>query len=416
MTSIIPLLKGESIKVYGPMSITVRKGVVDVLGKIFEENSRIIVHKTKNFIIHAIEDSELDMTTTPESSVLPVDENDPYLRKYRLCQEIAGKLSGVVMLVGGTDSGKSSFATLLSNHLIKAGKEPAVLDADVGQSNIGPPAFISIGKVREPVLWIGEVKPEAMRFIGDVKPHVNTWKIIYGSKELVNRYQPGGGRVVIVDTDGWVKDEKGLRYKLAFASTLKPDILIVFGGDIAPYFRRLEKLGISIFEFEVSPTRRVRSRDERRMLRSMSYREYLYNAPIVKLSLEDLVVIGLPLLEGVPVAVDKIEEYFEGKILYASILSDKLYVAGFIRKINHEVLQQELGVNKVEVFEPGSERNIYSSVSNGDADYPAIIDKIDFKDMKIILKTRFDDKISEIRVSSIRLREDFAEEFLEGFY
>jgi polynucleotide 5'-hydroxyl-kinase GRC3/NOL9 len=415
MTPVVSVSKESSLKVYGPMNIHVKKGVIDVLGKIFAENSRVIVHKTKTYIIRALEDSELDMLMGEEASYQPLDEDDPYLVKYALAQEIASSHGGLIVLVGGTDSGKSSFATLLSNLVLRKSGSPVIIDGDVGQSNLGPPGFVSAGRVAEPVLWAGEVKPEKLRFIGDVKPHGNIWKIISSVKELAAEFIKAGSTHIIVDTDGWIRDEKGLRYKVSLISTLNPNYIVVFGTELSPYFRKFSSQGVKVFEFKISSTRKVRSREERRILRSMKYREYLYDAPIVKLGFENLIINGLPILEGIPVELSRVDKFVEGKITYASLLPDKLCLAGTIRRVEEDGLKKEFGVAKISVFEPGAEKNLYAAVSNGDFEYPALIDKIDFQGRKIIIKTRFTDKINEVKVSTIRLRDDFTEEFLEVF-
>ncbi len=413
MTTDLSVSKGGFLKVYGPVSILVKKGAIDVLGRVFVENAKVIVHKTKTYIIRALEDSELDLVMGEEASVQPLEEDDPYLAKYALSQELASNPGRLIVLVGGTDSGKSSFATLLSNIVLQKGGNPAIVDGDVGQSNIGPPGFVSAGRITGPVLWVGEAKPEKLRFIGDVKPHVNIWKIINAVKELASEYFKAGSTHVIVDTDGWIRDEKGLRYKVSLISALKPDVMVVFGADISPYFRKFSAYGVRVVEFNIPPTRKIRSRDERRILRSMKYREFLYEAPIVKLDFENLIINGLPILEGVPVEVASVEKFVEGKISYASLLPDKLYLAGSVRRVEEEGLKKEFGVGKIAVFEPGAERNLYAAVSNGNLDYPALIDKIDFQGRRIIIKTRYTNKISELKVSTIKLRDDYTEEFLE---
>ena len=54
---------------------------------------------------------------------------------------------GVAILLGATDTGKSTLAKFLISHLCKRGLKVGLVDADIGQSFLGPPChdrFFSI--------------------------------------------------------------------------------------------------------------------------------------------------------------------------------------------------------------------------------------------------------------------------------
>jgi len=53
------------------------------------------------------------------------------------------KLSGTLMVIGGTDVGKSTFARYLYSHLAGRGSKVAFIDGDPGQSNLGPPGTMT---------------------------------------------------------------------------------------------------------------------------------------------------------------------------------------------------------------------------------------------------------------------------------
>jgi polynucleotide 5'-hydroxyl-kinase GRC3/NOL9 len=52
------------------------------------------------------------------------------------------KERGVAILIGATDTGKSTLAKILITNLCKRGLKVAPVDADIGQSILGPPAFV----------------------------------------------------------------------------------------------------------------------------------------------------------------------------------------------------------------------------------------------------------------------------------
>ncbi|MGH7279683.1 MAG: Clp1/GlmU family protein, partial [Candidatus Rokuibacteriota bacterium] len=57
----------------------------------------------------------------------------------------------VTLVVGESEAGKTSLVAALGNALIARGLSVAVVDADVGQSEIGPPATVGLGRVTRPM-------------------------------------------------------------------------------------------------------------------------------------------------------------------------------------------------------------------------------------------------------------------------
>src|SRR5918999_822328 len=56
----------------------------------------------------------------------------------------------VTMVIGEGDTGKTTLVTALANALVERGFRVAVLDADLGQSEIGPPTTIGLGRWTTP--------------------------------------------------------------------------------------------------------------------------------------------------------------------------------------------------------------------------------------------------------------------------
>ena len=70
----------------------------------------------------------------------------------RLCGELDNfKGRFLVCVVGANDTGKSSLCRYLVSHFRQQGRKVALVDADLGQSTLGPPASVSM-KVFSPVM------------------------------------------------------------------------------------------------------------------------------------------------------------------------------------------------------------------------------------------------------------------------
>src|SRR5215813_9121176 len=74
-----------------------------------------------------------------------------------------------VLVLGGVDRGKSTYCGFLSQRCLAAGRRVAVIDADVGQKEIGPPATLTLGYPAASQSLL-EVTPVAWYFIGATSP------------------------------------------------------------------------------------------------------------------------------------------------------------------------------------------------------------------------------------------------------
>lgn len=147
----------------------------------------------------------------------------------RVAKRILSRRRAVVMLVGGTDTGKSTFSTYLANMAVKNKIISCIIDGDIGQGDLTPPAAIGGAIISAPVLDLRDVDAKFFEFVGSISPA--------GSERLVaKRLQSILGRMwnladlKIINTDGFVSDG-GLQYKWMLARSLRPDIVVVLGRD-----------------------------------------------------------------------------------------------------------------------------------------------------------------------------------------
>jgi len=74
-----------------------------------------------------------------------------------------------ILVLGATGVGKSSFCRFLGERLLSAGREVAVVDADIGQKDIGPPAAVTLGYPRLSTP-LEEIRPVRFFFVGATSP------------------------------------------------------------------------------------------------------------------------------------------------------------------------------------------------------------------------------------------------------
>lgn len=171
-----------------------------------------------------------------------------------------------VMLVGATDTGKSTLATYISNIAVAGGLSVGIVDSDIGQGDIAPPACIGSCIVREQVLDLRDLDADMYYFIGRITPTGVEDHLIRGVMHLLNHLNVD---TVVVNTDGYVGDQ-GLRYKARMAEAIDADLIVVL-GDVEG---SMDVANTRIVRVDVSSNIQ-KSRDERIARRIEQYKRFL---------------------------------------------------------------------------------------------------------------------------------------------
>jgi polynucleotide 5'-hydroxyl-kinase GRC3/NOL9 len=135
---------------------------------------------------------------------------------------------GVHVLIGGMDSGKSTVARRIAAAGVAEGLTVGLLDADVGQSSIGPPTTVGFRLVRSEA----DLQPEALRraddlaFVGSISPQGHLLPLVTGTRMLLDHAKEQGAELVVVDTTGQVSGVYAQLLKFHKVGILKPDLVI----------------------------------------------------------------------------------------------------------------------------------------------------------------------------------------------
>ena len=151
----------------------------------------------------------------------------------------------VVVVIGASDTGKSTFCRFLADAARAKGLKVAYVDADVGQSQIGPPTTIGVKSFaplpaeQEPMLDSGQNRKEKsivldgtadrIYFVGDVSPRGHFLETLTGTRLLVDSAREADAGFIIVDTTGYVHDPPAITLKQHKIELIRPDHLICIG-------------------------------------------------------------------------------------------------------------------------------------------------------------------------------------------
>ena len=80
-------------------------------------------------------------------------------------------ISGVVMVIGGADTGKTTVARMLLSDAVDAGRTVAYVDADLAASTVGPAGCVGLSVVETAADLENLSDPDELRFVGAVEPN-----------------------------------------------------------------------------------------------------------------------------------------------------------------------------------------------------------------------------------------------------
>ena len=235
---------------------------------------------------------------------------------------------GVVMLLGGMDTGKTTFGVELIRRATEAGIPAALVDADVVQSTVGPPTTVGMKLCASLDSFTREaLRPaDALGFVGALVPKGHLLPLVTNTAKLVWRAQALGCRLVVVDTTSLVSGIYGQTVKFFKMDLIHPQVVVAFerGGELEPIVGIAQRFTpAEVIELPVSSAVEPRSVDER-----ISYREEQFSAyfatgtsrwkvrptvfmptlpPDFDLALLDALVVGMEDGNGVCVGIGVLE-------------------------------------------------------------------------------------------------------------
>jgi polynucleotide 5'-hydroxyl-kinase GRC3/NOL9 len=154
-----------------------------------------------------------------------------------IAQQVSTLAAGkkiTVMLVGATDTGKSTLTTYLANMAIRRGIVPCVIDGDIGQGDLAPPTAVGGAILSKQVLDLRDVSTTTttmFEFVGSITPAGLEGLIAKKLRSILDWISPLAN-ITIVNTDGYVSNG-GVQYKEILAEELQPDAIISLGENRA---------------------------------------------------------------------------------------------------------------------------------------------------------------------------------------
>ena len=242
----------------------------------------------------------------------------------------------IVLVIGATDVGKSTFCRFLIERGLTSGLRVGFVDADVGQSQIGPPTTIGL-KVFAPndstesavpntslaeLEEIGD-EPDALYFVGWTSPERHLLQCVVGTRLMVDAALKTEADFIVVDTTGYIEGDTAVVLKQHKIELVKPTDLICLHRS-----RELEAI-VAPFEgndtiqtHRLLPHRRVTSKsdDFRRKYRESSFERYFSNCVQEMLPFDQIRGQRTPFFNGRsahPKEQEMLSNFVDDRVFYA---------------------------------------------------------------------------------------------------
>lgn len=260
----------------GPATIDLLAGQATILGAPFTLHRTRNVAEQRQLPIETESHAEFEIVLGNSGQVSEIQGStipDSWKRAAAALKEMG---EGKVIVLGPTDAGKSTLCTYLVNQLLNQVHNLRLIDADVGQTDLGPPTTIARATPLHPITFLPELTPDARFFIGHTSPSYVQRKLIRGIERLAGN---GDKSLTIINTDGWIAERDAILYKFDLITDVDPELVLGLGrGDELQQI--LAGVQVHSMIIEAAEEALKRSRGDRRSVRVRSYQRFLEGATI----------------------------------------------------------------------------------------------------------------------------------------
>lgn len=287
------LSPGDWLLVKGPVKIDVKKGKIEIFGASIEAGYSSTIIGGRQAPMKCITESEVVFTLGENGTYELIKEQlipDDWVNA---AHEILRVNNPIVMIIGAVDTGKSGFALYLANTLIAKGFRVAVVDTDVGQSDIGPPGTISLTLLDKQIPSFLDAKLIDAYFIGDKTPVGHLLPIVVGSQKMVKKAQALGANAIIINTSGLTQGGIAMALRYHMIEAIDPNIIIVLQREKeSEHLVKPHDGLIKIIRLQSPKHILRRNREERGDFRLFKLTKYLSNARSITLNLNNITLLN----------------------------------------------------------------------------------------------------------------------------
>jgi len=416
---------GKTLLVDGPACVSLLSGTVSVLGAPLQIEENLVVREGKRLPLWVKKRATVEVMLGEGAYINEVDEGTVPSSWDEAAKELLSLDKPVtVVVMGGVDSGKTSFCTFLVNAAVMANLRTGVIDADLGQSDVGPPSTVGFNFVAEPVNDLFEIDAQCAVFVGSTSPSGAISKVIDGLARLKDRVMNAGADFLVINTDGWVEGKETSAYKVRLVDKVDSSAVVGLqqGNKLTPILDSLH--GVKVLVIDSPQLIQPRSREKRKLLRELSYKKYLKGAKMQSFSLGWVKIKDSLLGAGVPLHRNRLETLINllgTRSVYSEESVDAILV---VLKRSEAVTEKQIKdaeehfVKRVKVIREGDEEGLLVGLKDEEDNFLGIgiLREVDYQRKALKVYTPVSKKPHVLCFGQIKLNKNFREIGLSTVY
>ena len=327
-----------------------------------------------------------------------------------------------VLLLGGVDSGKTTWTRDLCFALAGAGRTVAVVDCDLGQSEIGPPGTVgaALAAPGTSSRTLRDLPLLAAYFVGATSPARHLLDVCVGAVQMARLAKKKRPDLVLIDTDGYVGGAPARAFKRRLAELLLPQAVLALaqGNELDPLLVAFAHLDApAVWRVPVSAAVQRKTPAARATRRSARFLSALQDARSQTFSLDEIAVQGTGLGLGEPLPHHLIQfvsqslgrpalhaETLPGGGLYVVLHGDGWNTAGLA------AVERHFGTRTVTVTAAQKFAHLLVGLisSSGTLLDLGLIERIDFgrRTLSVLTPCRKPAAVAQVWMGSLRLHPD----------
>jgi polynucleotide 5'-hydroxyl-kinase GRC3/NOL9 len=348
-----------------------------------------------------------------------IDQAHPQDWQQALDAALAGP--GVVFLMGATDTGKTTLALQIANAALARSRRVGFIDADVGQSEVGPPGAIGLALPSEPAESFAEWRPAAIAFVGATSPFGRLLDVVVGVRRLADEARRRGAETVVVDTSGLISGPVAIKLKMAKLEVLQPAVILALrrGRELDSLLRVVPAAcRATVFPLLPAAAAVVKPPALRRARRAARFVQYLKEARMHEIDPRRVIPTDGWLFTGRtldPPLLRAAANTFRTEVVYGEQTTDciRLVSRGAPAQPSATVVQELFGTRRVLVSQPTVFHNLLVGLleEGGRLAEIGLIQNVDFaaRIFRVLSPLRAEGALRALRYGRLRLRPDGTE-------
>jgi polynucleotide 5'-hydroxyl-kinase GRC3/NOL9 len=209
----------------------------------------------------------------------------------KIAQQLIGQgllQQGICLVLGTADTGKTTLVESVARRT--ASSQPvAVVDADIGQSHIGPPTTVGWALVDNPKVNLSQLAANGVSFVGDVTPVGHLLQLTAAIAQCV-RQAAEVAASIIVDTPGLVHGPAACALWWTVQRILQPESILAVqrGDELNDVISGLQHLDLRLELIQSPPRIPSKSPQSRRSYRQKQFQSYFQDSHSYSISLSDM--------------------------------------------------------------------------------------------------------------------------------